>query len=115
MRGHQPILAMRRRRVAPKSVWLSTDPIDPDLWRAWPEFCSHAHVQIDVGDNAQALDLRFLVGMLVFVDGNNQSRVEEIERAAIDAGAARVLGAVFGSKAKCLAMTDSEGALEWQP
>lgn len=40
------------------------------------------------------------------------ARLEAITRTAVEAGAKRVLGALLDGE-RCIAMTDTEGAIEW--
>lgn len=54
-----------------------------------------AHAQVEIRDDEAitGLDFRFTVGMLVFVTGEDQSRVSAIHAACLAAGAARVVSA----------------------
>ena len=95
MRGHLPIIAMRRRGAAPSTVTLSDTRMDAWCWRDWPEFMPHAQVQVEPADAPRRLDLRFVVGMTVFVDGYNANRVNALADAAERAGADRVIRVVL--------------------
>jgi hypothetical protein len=73
MTGHQQLLAMRRRGFKPASVWVvdGKGPCSAD-WHAEPSPYSgqfHAEIQLDANDVPEALDLRLLVGMNVWLVG----------------------------------------------
>lgn len=95
MRGHLPIIAMRRAGLAPTMVTLSDYPTETWSWRDWPQDTAHAEVEIERTDSPARLDLRYLVGLTVIVDGENANRVNAISDAAERAGAARVLRVVL--------------------
>lgn len=97
MKGHEPIIAMRQRGRVPAAVRLHLcADLPASLWRDWPTFTTTAQVHIADADNLRRLDLRFVVGLLVWVDGDDAARVVAVEAAVKAAGAARVLAAVFG-------------------
>jgi len=125
MRGHEPLLAMRRAGRVPDAVWLSLDP-DPE-WRTWPaalgvrwkrypDAVGSARVEIDPSDIPARLDLRFVVGMVTWVHGSNLGRVEQLHRACAAAGAKRVLSAVVEVDARgehrTTAMLDTDGIMQ---
>lgn len=98
MRGHEPILALRRRGLRPSSVWLSDAPLPRPLpcgtrldWWAFRE-PGPAEVCIEPADNPQRLDLRFLFGLPVHVLLDDPERMRALVDAAQRAGAARVFG-----------------------
>ena len=95
MRGHMPILAMRRAGLAPTMVTLSDYPTETWSWRDWPQDTAHAEVEIERADSIARLDLRYLVGLTVIVDGDNANRVNAIADAAERAGAVRVIRVVL--------------------
>ncbi len=125
MRGHEPLLAMRRSGAVPQSVWLDLDP--SDAWRNWPQMLGvqwrehpnavgSAHVQIDADDSIARLDLRFLVGLTVWGQGTDAHRVEMLHRACAEAGAKRVLSSVMQpdtrGQLRCVAMLDTAGVFQ---
>lgn len=118
MRGHEPVIAMRMAGVMPQSVTFSTDPVKADITRHWPEFTSHAHVEVEATDPIARLDLRFVVGMpLVFIDGQDAQRVDALYRACLEAGASRVIATTmqpqpWGLEAQT--MTDNKDTFTWQ-
>ena len=90
MRGHEALLAMRMRGAAPDDIHIDTVP--NGLWRDWPEWnARHAHILIEPHENVALLDLRFVVGLLVFVEGELVGRVRDVAKACADAQARRVI------------------------
>lgn len=93
MRLHEHLLAMRRRGYKPADVWIEVDG-SPALIDAMVELNripgSH-HVVIEPEDVIGALDLRFLVGCRVYVQGENSARVRDVFAAAQDHAADRVV------------------------
>lgn len=125
MRGHEPVIAMRRRRQAPMAVRLHVGGDLPEaLWRDWPTFTGTAQVHIPDSDNLERLDLRFVVGLLVWVDAHDEARMLAVEDAVKRAGACRVLSALLGPidgmpehpmNIETKAMRDTrEGGFTWQ-
>jgi hypothetical protein len=90
MRGHQPLIAMRRRGIRPASVWLSVDMPDP-MTADWQQWAKSAAVDIDPTDSIGLLDLRFTVGMLVCIQGLNRERCMALHERCREAKAARVM------------------------
>ena len=90
MRGHLPLIALRRRGMRPSSVWLSLDLPDPSAadWHLWSKT---AAIDIDKADGIGSLDLRFVVGMQVHIQGLNADRCLALHQACMDANASRVV------------------------
>lgn len=119
MRGHEPLIAMRRQGMVPAIVFVSCDPDRLGQAGDWsartPEM---AAVVIEPADRPETLDLRFLVGLLVKVDGLDAGRVERVTAACIAAKAGRVIAStvVQGKfSARITGITDTEGTLQWRP
>lgn len=125
MRGHQHLIALRMRGLVPSDgVRISTDDKDAD----WPAQhrklyarlgCMPSVVELQIGmdDDLDLLDLRPLVGLFVTVEGMLSRRVRQVGRAAIAAGAKRVIGNVFipaGEESRLVEIIDSEGAMTWR-
>ena len=125
MKGHLPLLAMRRAGKVPAAVWLSLDP--DDSWRDWPQNLGlswrkfpdaggSAHILVEPHDNIRVLDLRFLVGLTAWVHGSDAGRVEELHAACAAAGAKRVLSALSEpgprGEPRIAAMFDTAGVFE---
>jgi hypothetical protein len=111
MRGHEPIFAMRQQGHKPALVFLDMlkDNSPGQMWREWPEVQpAIPTVWVQDEDSIPRLDLRFLIGLPVVITGTDQSRVEALERAAIEAGAVRVVCNVvaFNPDAEVLSITD---------
>lgn len=122
MRGHEPLLAMRRKGLKPAGVWFALEADEGHRswpqslgieWRRWPNSTGHATVQIDPADSIGLLDLRFVVGLTAWVQGEDRARVERLHQACQDFGAARVLSCVMGTnhrgQPKLLASFDTDG------
>lgn len=85
MRGHEPILAMRKAGRRPAIVFLNDFPCDTD-WSEWGD-----HATVCVADEVpEALDLRFVVGLTVSILGDTIERVKRLAQACKDAGASTV-------------------------
>lgn len=94
MRGHETIVAMRRRGRRPGMVWLDTDGYYSGLQAlARMGFPAQGHVELQPSDAPHRLDLRFLVGLLVEVSGSDERRVAAVARASVEAGARQVIAA----------------------
>jgi hypothetical protein len=114
MRGHEPLLQMRRLGAKPRMVTLLTTP-GFDRWvSTWPAlFPEYPEVEIGSDETPERLDLRCLVGLQVRVQGADEQRVERVARAAAAAGAARVIAAVHDEQLDLVRITDTQGALTW--
>ena len=101
MRGHLPLIAMRRRGLRPSLVWIDTDPDVLRCWRDWPTVdATVAHVQLGLDDSPALLDLRWLIGLNVIVSGADAQRVEAVGQACRDHEAARVITAACADPAR---------------
>ncbi len=87
MRGHEPIIAMRRSGKRPGIVFLNDFPCKTD----WAEYGEHATVQILPGEAIEALDLRFLVGLTVAASGSTDERARKLLEACKTAGAKTIV------------------------
>jgi hypothetical protein len=99
MIGHDPLIAMRKTGIKPAAVHLVDEVCQ--LARDWhaPQTLSGQRMQqhtpciaIEDKDAVQRLDLRFLVGLVVFVSGNTEARAKSMFEACKRAGASRVIG-----------------------
>ncbi len=113
MIGHEQILDLRRRRVRPVAVWVSDYPC-----------CTAGNgttVSLSPQDVPELIDWRFLIGLVVHVDGDDAQRVARIADAC-RAFAARVVATVYGPGkdyagrpvAIATSITDTQGVLTWQ-
>lgn len=100
MIGHAPLVAMRTKGIKPAAVYLSDDLTQ--IARDWhapltlsgqPMPKHSPHIAIEPADRIRSLDLRFLVGLCVFVSSDDEKRAKAIFEACKQAGAALVVGA----------------------
>lgn len=100
MRGHEPIVDMRRRGKKPAMVFIDAFETASQCWREWPaRDLSMPQVEVPEDDALSGLDLRFVVGLRVMVTGHTARRVEAIRDLCIEAGASRVIAAVVDDHA----------------
>lgn len=89
MIGHMPLISIRKAGKAPKAVWIWVG-MGGQKWAAsWADFedtLAHPQIQIEDKDRIKTLDLRFLVGLQVHIDGTDD-RVLEAHIASLKAGA----------------------------
>lgn len=90
MRGHLPIIAMRRRGIRPLAVWFSVDEPDPRS-ADWHQADDEVAVEVLPVDGIGSLDLRFIVGVTAIIQGSNRGRCEAMHHACRAAGAAKVV------------------------
>jgi hypothetical protein len=91
MRGHQDLIALRRKGVKPPLVWLSCGRSDGLRRHREETGALGEHIEIDEGDIIERLDLRCLVGLAVDVSGDDRGRVLALAKACEEAGASRVI------------------------
>lgn len=118
MRGHTDLIAMRRHGVVPRMVYVDTDPGHVRHDHLMPFDPDFVQVFVDPKEHANLLDLRCLVGLTVQVSGLDATRVAAITAACVDAKAGRVIGVThervpYGSTFEVVAITDTEGAMQW--
>ena len=88
MKGHLPLIAMRKAGARPAIVFLN----DFDCPTNWFE-TGDKHVTVSVaGEPLNRVDLRFLVGLTVSATSYDESRAKDLMQACQRAGAA-VVGA----------------------
>lgn len=93
MTGHEPIVAMRRRGKAPKTVVVMFDPklVNRDWHETDPRI---AYVALAPKDRPARLDFRSLVGLPVVVLGDVGDPVKATVDAVLSAGASAVSAAI---------------------
>lgn len=89
MRGHEKIIAMRKRRTIPEIVFLNDFPCE--FAEDWADVCVH-------NDTISSLDLRFLIGLTVSIAGTDEKRVKALYQKAIDNKAKLVGASVIDTK-----------------
>jgi hypothetical protein len=111
MFGHDRVIAVRQRGMKPPLVLLNDYALPRSLLGKFPEETAFADVLIEPKDALHRLDLRFLVGLVVLVHTEDESRAKALESLAMKAGASRVLTMTFepGKRAKVLRATDTQG------
>ena len=93
MRGHEGVIAMRRKGSRPAHVTLQIGDGPADSWPSVPELHPYPVVMVHPVDVPELLDLRFVVGLPVIVDGGESvERMRRLMLAAEDAGAVPVYG-----------------------
>ena len=115
MRGHEPILAMRREGAAPASIWLhDMAGYTPDTAgrMAWPLHSARADVEVLHTDSPRRLDLRFCVGLVVHVNSDSSTRLQGLIDTAVACGAQRVIGSRI-NLGRVVSVTDTAGHFAW--
>lgn len=82
MRGHENIIAMRIRHIAPKIVFINDFPCRTD-WQDHGDYatvCTHA-------DPVYSLDMRFLTGLAVSISASTETRAKALFERVKQAGA----------------------------
>ena len=94
MKGHEPVLAMRRGGKRPLHVTLSNvAAAASEHWSQHHELAPFPDVTVEPNDCPELLDLRFVVGLPVLVDiGPDVERMKRLVLACEQAGASRVYG-----------------------
>lgn len=93
MRGHEQIIAVRKAGLKPAGlVHLDDYPVNP-LFLDWLKNESMPTVTV-YGDELATLDLRFLVGLMVSITGDDLARVKALSVMARKAGADMVVASV---------------------
>ena len=87
MRGHEHIIELRKRRLLPDSIFIEDYPTPLTDWfehGEYPHVCVHE-------DTIETLDLRFLVGAVVHVSTESESRGKALLNACVRHGAKTVI------------------------
>jgi hypothetical protein len=87
MRGHEHIIALRKKRLLPESIFIQDYPTPLTDWH---EHGDYPHVCVD-GDVIETLDLRFLVGTVVHISTESESRGKALLNACVRHGATTVI------------------------
>jgi hypothetical protein len=105
MRNHEPLLQLRRKGIRPVAVWLVDSPPPKPIgaqrmdWWAFDDMAS-AEVYVEAGDSPRRADLRFVRGMQVHVQMDDEDRMRAFVAAAVEAGASSVWGACHSYDSK---------------
>lgn len=93
MRGHQALIDLRREKKRPQGVWISHSPsLDCLLWHQNADTLPYPEIEILPSESPEALDLRFVVGLIVHVSGcDDYEKAKKLHNALVAAKAARVI------------------------
>jgi hypothetical protein len=96
MRGHQALIALRMAKKRPSGVWVNLGKsIDCLTWDKHADTLPYPEIEILPTENADALDLRFVVGLTVHISGcNNYKIAKKFHEAFLRAAAHRVITVV---------------------
>jgi hypothetical protein len=116
MRNHEPFIAMRRAGQKPPMVQVRAQQA-PRRVPAWSLDALDC-IFVEPEDTIARLDLRFLVGCVVLLTGEDAERVRDLFGAIQDHGAARVIGHVTRpvperETVDLIEILDTEGILTW--
>ena len=119
MRGHEALIAMRRRGMVPAMVFLHDEfPFDCRDWQERPESIAHAVIHFEPDDRPARADLRFVVGLMVLVSFHDAARMRATVLACEAAGAKRVVGTAIRhirhDLYETLAAIDTSGDQSWR-
>lgn len=98
MHGMRHLTEMRRSGFRPAAAFVDVDAADKLLptWLQWhASQVSPAELDVPTAESLSRIDWRPLVGMLVYVNGENAERVLAAAHAIIEVGAKRVIYACF--------------------
>lgn len=116
MRHHEPLITMRLRGSRPSDIHLETACWVPN-WEFWPEWHpEQAYVHIEPEDHVERLDLRFLVGCNVHINGEDARLTRALFEVARDHGASRVIASCahpVGDTFQHDFILDTQGELTW--
>jgi hypothetical protein len=90
MNGHKPLIELKALGIIPPSVTIVDSPAITD-WHEnneQPLVCIHRN-------KIEALDLRFVKDMIVFIETSDKARSDQLFQKCIDSGARIVSGGVF--------------------
>ena len=80
MRGHDELIAMRIRGNHPQAVNICDFPVKLDWYGDCPTVCV-------AEDHVVDLDLRFVFGMVVHIEGHDEGRADDLMQKCIEADA----------------------------
>lgn len=89
MRGHEKIIAFRKKRMMPEAIFID-DYSFPSPHANWEENEDFPHV-CTFGDVIETLDLRFLIGTQVHISTESESRGKALFNACKRHGAVTVV------------------------
>lgn len=105
MKGHEQVIALRRRGVRPACLWVS----DYDCLTVGDGLT----VSVEQQDTPERIDWRFVVGLTVLLDGFDGDRLMRIAKAC-GPFAKRIVTTIFCPATwRVQSINDTEGVLTW--
>ncbi len=98
MLGHEYLINMRKRGYKPRSVWVECLPMGSFAKSLIsPQIKNDMDIHLDARDIscASRLDLRFLMGLNVYVNGPDDETTQAVADACLKAGAVKVIASFF--------------------
>lgn len=90
MIGHMPLVALRIAQKRPKAVWIWVGTRHKEWassWHLYSDLLAHPWITVEPQDRIPQLDLRFLVGLQVHIDGEDTvDRIFDTHLACMKAG-----------------------------
>lgn len=91
MRGHLPLIAMRRNGLTPGLVSLELVPALTRSSADWSTWTTFPCIEVPDGESIRRLDLRFVAGLPVCTSGKDPERLRALHDACVAHGAKRVV------------------------
>lgn len=91
MRGHEHLIALRRRGVRPMMAAVDMDEMPWRDWADWPDWTTTPQISVGADESIRRLDLRCFVGLPVLLSGSDEARTREMLAALLAAGSPRVI------------------------
>lgn len=98
MLGHEYLINMRKRGYKPRSVWVEMLPMNSfakSLIRPAIKNDIDIHLELRDIETVNRLDLRCLMGLIVYVNGPNDETTQAVADACLKAGATKVIASFF--------------------
>jgi hypothetical protein len=95
MKGHDALIALRKRGFKPAGVWICHAQDPSRGWASWTRYAGHdryPEVEILPTEAPELLDLRFVVGLVAHVSGMKlYAKAKRLHEALVEAKAKRVI------------------------
>ena len=95
MKGHDALIALRKRGFKPAGVWICHAQDPSRGWASWSRYAGHdryPEVEILPTEVPELLDLRFVVGLVAHVSGMKlYAKAKRLHEALVEAKAKRVI------------------------
>lgn len=98
MLGPEYLINMRKRGYKPRSVWVEMLPMNSfakSLIRPAIKNDIDIHLELRDIETVNRLDLRCLMGLIVYVNGPNDETTQAVADACLKAGATKVIASFF--------------------